>query len=135
MEVRMNLMVAFGTDDGKNLNTDHVGNAHFFLIYRFLDGREKSIEKKRNPKFQEDESLIHGDPAKAAAVGSVLQGVDVLVGKKFGPNIVRLKKKFVCVIVRADSIEDATEIVGANIDVIEAEKNKGEARSHLVLKK
>jgi len=131
----MNLLVAFGTDAGKNLSTDHVGNAHFFLIYRFLDGREESIEKKRNPKFQEDESLIHGDPAKAATVGSVLQGVDVLVGKKFGPNIVRLKKKFVCVIVRADSIEDATEIVGKNIDAIGAEKNKGEARSHLILRK
>jgi len=42
---------------------------------------------------------MHGDPEKAKATSSVLEGVDVLVGKKFGPNLPRLVRKFVCVVV------------------------------------
>ena len=131
----MSLLIAFGTDDGKNLNDDHVGNAKQFLVYRFSEGKEEFVEKRENPKFAEDESLKHGDPAKAANVGSVLNGVDVIVGKRFGPNIVRMKKKFVCVIARTDSLEDARKIVGENIAIIEEEKGKGEEGKHLVLKK
>ena len=131
----MNLLIAFGTDDGKNLNDDHVGNAKQFLVYRFSEEKEEFVEKRLNPKFEEDESLKHGDPSKAANVGAVLKGIDVIVAKRFGPNIVRMKKKFVCVIARADSLADAREIVSGKIAIINAEKTKGEDRKHLVLKK
>ncbi|MCD6423377.1 MAG: dinitrogenase iron-molybdenum cofactor biosynthesis protein [Elusimicrobia bacterium] len=135
MNKEINLLVAFGTDDGKNLNDNHVGKAKVFFIYKISNKGVEFIEKRDNPKFQEDETLIHGDPAKAAVVSSILKGIDVIVGKRFGPNIVRMKKKFVCVVARVDSIEDALDIVRKNIALIDAEKNKGEGRSHLVLKK
>ncbi len=130
----MGLKFAFGTDDDKNLSDEHFGNAKQYFLYRFFDGKEKFIKKRENPKFNEDESLIHGDPAKAAKVGAVLKGSDVLVAKRFGPNIVRMKKKFVCVIVRTDTLRVAMEIIKSNLGVIELEKNKGEQRKHLVLK-
>ena len=130
----MSLLIAFGTDDGKNLNDDHVGKAKQYFIYRFSDGAAEFVEKRDNPKFDEDESLKHGDPAKAEKVGSVLEKVDAIVGKRFGPNIVRMKKKFVCVIARTDTIEGALKLVEENIAKIEAEKVKGAGRSHLVLK-
>jgi len=130
----MNLLVAFGTDDEKNLNDDHFGKSKFFLVYRFSDKNYKFLEKRVNPKFEENESLIHGDPEKAKSVAGVLKGVDVAVGRRFGPNIVRMRSKFVCVVIREETIQEALEIVLENLDVIDKEKQKGEKRRHLVLK-
>jgi len=39
-QARTELLVAFGTDDGKNLNNDHVGMARYFYVYRFSNGKE-----------------------------------------------------------------------------------------------
>jgi len=129
----MELLVAFGTDDGKNLNTDHVGMAKYFYVYKFSSDKEELVEKRKNVEFKGDESIKHGDPAKARATSSVLKGVDVIVGRKFGPNLPRILKKFVCVVARTDTI-NAIKIVRSNIERILEEKNKGENRKHLVLK-
>lgn len=127
-------MVAFGTDDGENLNNDHVGMAKYFYVYRFWGGKEKFVEQRKNIGFKGDESMKHGDPEKAKATSSVLGNVDVVVGKKFGPNLPRLLKKFVCVLVRTDAISNAIEAVHSNIGRIVEEKNKGEDRKHIVLR-
>lgn len=130
----MDLLIAFATDDGKNLNSDHVGMAKYFYVYKFCSNEEKFVEKRKNVEFKGDESMKHGDPAKARATSSVLKGVDVIVGRKFGPNLPRILKKFVCVVVRTDTIDSAIKIVRRNIDRIIEEKNKGEGRKHIVLK-
>ncbi len=80
-----------------------------------------------------DESMKHGNPEKAKVTSSVLQGVDVLVGRKFSPNLPRLLKKFVCVVVRTEAISNAIEAVHNDMDKIVEEKNKGEDRKHIVL--
>jgi predicted Fe-Mo cluster-binding NifX family protein len=128
------LLVAFGTDDGENLNNDHVGMARYFYVYRFSGGKERFVEQRKNIGFKGDESMKHGDPEKAKATSSVLQNVDVLVGKKFGPNLPRLLKKFVCVLVRTDAISNAIEAVHNNMDRIAEERNKGGGRKHIVLR-
>jgi predicted Fe-Mo cluster-binding NifX family protein len=130
----MELLIALGTDDGVNLNNDHVGMARYFYIFRFSDGREELVEQRSNVEFKGDESMKHGDPEKARATSSVLQNVDVLVGKKFGPNLPRLLNKFVCVVVRTEAISDAIEALHANMSRIVEEKNKAENRRHIVLK-
>jgi predicted Fe-Mo cluster-binding NifX family protein len=129
----LKLLIAFGTDDGKNLNNDHVGMAKYFCVYEFSDGKEQLVERRENVPFKGDES-IHGDPEKAKATSSVLEGVDVLVGRKFGPNLPRLVKKFVCVLVRTDTITRAIEAIHNNMGRIAEEKSKGEERTHIVLK-
>ena len=129
----MNFLIAVGTDDGKNLNNDHVGMTKYFHVYQFSDGEEKFVERRENVKFKGDES-IHGDPEKAKATSSVLEGVDVLVGKKFGPNLPRLLRKFVCVVVRTNTLTIAIEAVHNNIDRIAEEMNKEDDRKHIVLK-
>ena len=129
----MKLLIALGTDDGKNLNKDHVGMAKYFYVYEFSDGKEQLVERRENVPFKGDES-IHGDPEKAKATSSVLEGVDVLVGRKFGPNLPRLVKKFVCVLVRTDTITRVIEAIHHNMDRIAEEKSKGEERTHIVLK-
>lgn len=127
------LLIAFGTDDGENLNNDHVGMAKYFYVYKFLNDKEVLIEKRKNVEFEGDESIKHGDPEKAKATSSVLEGIDVLVGKKFGPNITRLLKKFVCVIVRTESLSNAIEAVYCNMGRIVEEKNKEGDRKYIVL--
>jgi len=128
------LLIAFGTDDGINLNNDHVGMAKYFHVYKFFEEEEEFVEKRENVKFKGNESMKHGDPDKAKATSSVLQGVGVLVGRRFGPNLPRLVKKFVCVIVRTDTLKNAIRIIHQNIGKIIAEKNKGEDRKLLILK-
>ena len=130
----MELLIAFGTDDGTNLNDDHVGMAKYFQVYKFFEKEEEFVEKRENVKFKGDESMKHGDPEKAKATTSAVEGVDVLVGRRFGPNLPRLVNKFVCVIVRTDTLKNAIRIIHQNIEKIIAEKNKGEDRKHLILK-
>jgi predicted Fe-Mo cluster-binding NifX family protein len=130
----LKFLIAFGTDDGENLNNDHVGMAQYFHIYEFSNGKEKIVEKRENVRFTGDETMKHGDPKKARATSSVLQGVDVLVGKKFGPNLPRLLGKFVCILVRINIIAIAIEAIHSNMDRVVEEKYKKEGRKHIVLK-
>ncbi|MCD6569549.1 MAG: hypothetical protein J7L53_02480 [Deltaproteobacteria bacterium] len=130
----MEFLIAFSTDDGKNFNEGHFGMAQFFHVYRFSEGKEEFVETRENVKYQEDETLKHGDPGKANAVSSVLKDIDVIVGQRMGPNIVRLLKKYVCVVVKTNAISDAIQLVQANMERIIEEKNKGEDRKHIVLR-
>jgi len=111
-----------------------VGMAKDFYLYRFSNGKEELIEKRPNSKFGGDESMKHGDPEKAKATSSALMGVDVLVGKKFGPNITRLLKKFVCVVVKTDNLGTAIQIVQENMGMIMDEKAKSEERKTIVIR-
>lgn len=129
----MKFLIAFGTDDGKKLNNDHVGMAKYFYVYEFSNSKEELVEKRENLHFKGDES-VHGDPEKAKATSSVLEGVDVLVGRKFGPNLPRLVRKFVCVVVRTNTLTSAIQAVHNNMDRIAEEKNKESNRKHIVLK-
>ncbi|GAH34123.1 unnamed protein product [marine sediment metagenome] len=129
----MELLIAFGIDDGKSLNKNHFGMAKYFHVYRFSDDKEEFVEKRENVKFEGDESMIHGDPRKAKATSSTLQGIDVVVGRRFGPNLLRLLKKFVCIVARRETIDDAIQLVHDNMDKVIQEKEKGENRKHLIL--
>jgi predicted Fe-Mo cluster-binding NifX family protein len=130
----MELLVAFGTDDGVHLNDDHVGMAKEYLVYRFAADGEKLVERRRNSSYAGDETAKHGDPEKAKATATVLQGIDVLVGKKFGPNITRLLSKFVCVVVRTDDVDTAVKLVRSELKSVAESKNLGPDRTHLVLR-
>ena len=130
----MELLIAFGTDDGENLNNDHVGMAKYFYVYRFSNGKEELVERRENMKFKGDESMKHGDPEKAKATSLVLENVDVLVGRRFGPNLPRLVKKFVCIVVRTDTITNAIVAVHNSMDLIVEQKNKEDDRKHIMLR-
>jgi len=127
-------MFAFATDDGQNLKNDgHFGNAKYYSIYRISSEKEEFIEQRKNIKIEENEEDIHGDYNKAKAVSSVLDGINVLINKKFGPNIKRMKEKFVCVIARTESIKETINIVKTNMDKIIEEYKKGKNRKYLIL--
>jgi len=118
-------LAAFGTDDGKTLkNGEHVGMSKYFSIYRFSDDGQEFIEQRNNVKYREDKAKTHGDPGKAKATASALQNVDVIVGQIFGPNITRLRNKFVCAVVRKDTIEQAIQVLRENIAEVIEERDK-----------
>lgn len=136
-EIKDKLIIAIGTDDHKTIKSnDHVGQSVYFQIFEYSEGNLVLKETRENFKYKEDETRTHGDPGKAKATASVLTGVDVLVGKIMGPNIVRLKNQFVCAIIREKDIAAAMDIIKANICVIVQEKNKraGKEKSGIILK-
>jgi ferredoxin len=133
-KIEQDLLFAIGTDDDKTIKADdHVGMSKYFQIWKYAKGDFTFKDKRKNVKYKEDEERIHGDPGKAKATSSVLVNIDVLVGKMFGPNIVRLKKKFVCAVIREPEIKKATEIIKENINEIVEEYNKKE-RYGIILK-
>lgn len=126
-EITEELLFAIGTDDGEKIKSDdHVGMSRYFQVYKYSGGEFHLEEKRENSKYKEDEERIHGDPEKAKATASSLKNIDVLVGKMFGPNIERLKNRFVCAVVREESIEQAIRIMNENINEIIEEKNKAD---------
>lgn len=133
-EITEELLVAIGTDDDKRIKSDdHVGMSKYFQVWKYSNGELTFKERRENVKYKEDEERIHGDPGKARATASALKNIDVLIGKMFGPNIARLKNKFVCAVVREETIEQAIEMIKENINEIIEEKNK-EEKSGLILR-
>ncbi|MBN2186825.1 MAG: hypothetical protein JW732_05170 [Dehalococcoidia bacterium] len=63
----MELLIAFGTDDGKYLANGYAGDAKYFYLYKFSDNKEESVEQRRNIELKEDQSLKVGSPEMAKA--------------------------------------------------------------------
>ncbi len=132
-DIKEELTIAIGTDDGKIIKPDdHIGMSKFFQVWGYSNGKLSFIETRKNVKYREDEARIHGDPGKAKATTSALTNIEVLVGKMMGPNIKRLKDKFVAVIIREPNIKKATEIIKNNINEIIEEKNKKERKGIII---
>jgi predicted Fe-Mo cluster-binding NifX family protein len=130
----MELLIAFGTDDEHHLKADdHVGMSRYFMVYKISDSGHEFVERRQNSKYKGREDLAHGDAKKAKATTSTLEGIHVLVGRRFGPNLPRLLAKFLCVVVRTETIADAVRTAQANLNDVAAEDGKGEERKHLVL--
>jgi predicted Fe-Mo cluster-binding NifX family protein len=104
----MIIKIACGTDDGENFTQNHFGDSEFFLIYKY-DPKEKKIEFLEKIVNSSEDEEEHGSVKKAEKVSDILRGVSVLVAFTMGPNIVRMRKKFVPVISREKNISKAME--------------------------
>ncbi|NQT65731.1 MAG: dinitrogenase iron-molybdenum cofactor biosynthesis protein [FCB group bacterium] len=126
------LKVAFATDDGKTFMGRHFGDAEYYYIYEIDDENANFIKKIDNTTEEED---IHADPKKAKGISNLLldENVSVVVSKVFGPNIKRIKKKFVCIVVKEKEIEESINKICSNIGKIYEEWEKGKERKHLSL--
>jgi predicted Fe-Mo cluster-binding NifX family protein len=99
----MKVKIACGTDDEKNFTDNHFGDSKYFLIYEYNSESQdiKFIKKVNNGSEDEEE---HGDIKKAKGISGILQDVSILVAFVMGPNIMRMRKKFVPVISREKNI-------------------------------
>ena len=127
------IITAFATDDGKTYVERHFGDAAQYEIYEIGAESQKHIRTIINVT---DEEKIHADANKAKGVAGLFKkdGVQVLVSKKFGGNINRMKKKFVCILMNDPYIPDSIKTIQRHFEQIVKELEKGEERHFLNLK-
>ena len=128
------MRIACATNDGKHFTEKHFGDADKYLIYESKNNKFNLIDTIRNTT---DEEKKHADPGKAKSIVSLLleKNVDVGLTKVFGPNIKRVKKHFVPVMVSVDLIEDGLKEVQTAIVEVKHLIDLGENREHLDLRK
>lgn len=109
------MQVAFASNDGILLADSHFGDAKYFFIYE-INGKEyRFVEKRENTTGEE---LEHGDEVKARSITSILRDVHVLVSYRMGPNINRIKKRFLPIVSRHKRIDRNIEILNKNYNII-----------------
>ncbi len=130
----MKIITAFATDDGKSFIKRHFGDAYYYDIYKISASEAKFIKRIKNTT--EEDQDIHSDPKKAKGVAELLKNekVTTVVSKIYGPNIKRIKKKFVCILMNDKKFSECAKIIQKKIDIIINEWNKGEVRNHINLK-
>jgi len=103
----------------------------FLNLYEEGDRFLKRIENST----QEEEK--HGAIKKAKSVSELLKNVFVLVAFRYGPNIIRIKKRFVPIISREKNIEKTLNKVKLFSNKIksEIEKEKGIDKDIIYIKK
>ncbi len=123
--------VAFATDNGKTFMGRHFGDAEYYYIYEIDDKNAEFIKKISNTTEEEED--VHADPKKAKGISNLLleENISVVVSKIFGPNIKRIKKKFVCIVVKDEELDVGIRKVCESIGKIYEEWEKGEDRKHL----
>jgi len=128
------IIVAFATDDGKTFMDRHFGEADFYDIYEVLEDGANFV--KRIDNTADEEEGVHASPEKAKGVAHLLkrENVRVAVSKFFGPNIERIKRKFVCVLMDDASLDEAMKKFRKNLELIYDEWAKGEEREYISLK-
>jgi len=131
----MTFKIAFATDDGNSYMEKHFGDALHYDIYEVSQSESTFIKRISNTTEEEDEE-IHADPKKAGAITELLKkdGVQVVVSKVFGPNIKRIRKKFVCIFMNDAKIKTSISKLQNMLENISSEWEKGEERNFLNLR-
>ena len=130
----MKIITAFATDDGKSFIKRHFGDAYYYDIYEISASEAKFIKRIKNTTDEDQD--IHADTKKAKGVTVLLknENVKVVVSKIYGPNIKRIRKKFVCILMNGEDISDSVKTIQQKFDIIINEWEKGESRSYINLK-
>jgi predicted Fe-Mo cluster-binding NifX family protein len=129
----MELTAAFSTNDGKTFIDKHSGDARFFDIYKISETETTFLKRLENTAPEEKR---HADPEKAKGIGRMLkkERVQILVSKVFGPNIKRIKKQFVCIMMNDTNISDSLKVLQQKLPEIQTEWETGEERNILNFK-
>ncbi len=129
------LITAFATDDGESFIDRHFGDAEFYDIYEISAVEVKLIKRINNSTEDDDDEDGHGDPVKAQGVTGMLkkEGVNMAVSRVFGPNLKRIKKKFLCILAGKTSIEESLKILQKRFPSLLDEWNVGEERTFIKL--
>ncbi len=124
------MKVAFATDNGINFMNRHFGDALHYRIYEINEDKFQLVDSIENDTEEEEG---HADPKKAKNITNLLKEKDVhvVVSKIFGPNIKRIRKKFVCILIKEETIEEAVVVIQKNLPIIRKEWDAGEERNYL----
>ncbi len=111
------LRVCFGSNDGNNIATTHMGDTALFCIYDInADGEKSFVEQRDNIARQMD----HAKTDKMKAVLELLSDTQVLVARQRSPNFVRIaaQTKYQPVIVEVDEIQQALKLLSDRYSVV-----------------
>lgn len=133
------IRVAAATDDGRCFPPRHFGDARGYDLYDIGENAIRPVGRLMNSSGEEK---IHADPQKAQGVAGPLRkaGVQAAVSSVFGPNLKRVKKRFVCLVVRrgvtpeAAQIQPALREIQRRLEEVSAEWERGEKRSVLQIR-
>jgi len=122
--------IVFATDNGKTYIDRHFGDAEHYDIYEISSTEAKFVKRINNTTEEEE---MHADPKKAKGITGLFKDDDVrvVVSKVFGPNIKRIRKNFVCILMNDEMISESITKIQNNITAIKEEWEKGENRKHL----
>ena len=107
------MIIAVTTSDGMNLTKDHYGEGRYFILYRLENGKFTEYKRIGNTSSEERH---HGDDTKAKQIGEIVREADALVGIAFGPNIVKMRRRFAIVVSRILSIDETIRKLETRID-------------------
>ncbi len=127
--------VACATDDGSTFVGRHFGEAFHYDVYEVSPDHIRFLKRVDNTTEEDEE--IHADPKKAKGISGILKAeqIHVVTTKIFGPNIMRIKSNFVCVLSGSDEIEVGLLKIQQNLSRIHEEWEKGPDRSFLDFRK
>jgi len=105
------LTVAVASDDGRSYIDRHFGDAAGYSLYALSESGVKFLGRVLNTTEEDKDDEDHGDAEKARGIASILaeHGVQVTVSRVYGPNLKRIRSKFVCVIDQHGTMEQMLE--------------------------
>jgi len=132
----MKIKLACGTDNGSEFTNEHFGSSKYFLIYE-LNLETKDLEFLNKIENSTPEEEKHGDTKKAKSVSELLKNIFVFSAFRYGPNIIRIKKRFVPIISREKNIRKTLNKIKLLSNKIksEIEKGKGIDKEIIYIKK
>ena len=125
------IIAAIGLKNDDEITDRHFGDSVYFDIYELTQNSIKYIKRINNVKVEE---RMHGDPNKANAIGDLLKEANILVAFSMGPNILRMKKKFVPVIINTQDIKKVEKTLVVNFDKISKEVSRTGEKNYITLK-
>lgn len=82
------IRVALGSEDGKVIIDDHLGEAPYFYLYDVTEDVVAFVEKRINDAPEEK---VHGDPRKRKRVQEILKDSDVLLARQVSTSFIKMK--------------------------------------------
>ncbi len=125
------IIAAFGLKNDNELTDKHFGDSIYFDVYELTENSIKYIKRINNVKVKE---RMHGDPNKAGIIGELLKEADILVAFRMGSNILRMKKRFVPVIINTKDIKKVEKTLILNFDKISKEVSRIGDKNYITLK-
>jgi predicted Fe-Mo cluster-binding NifX family protein len=135
------VIIACATNDKKELVNDHFGEATWFMLFKLSKKNISEIKsiKNKTASESEEEEHSHGAAKKAKAIIEHFksENVDIFLSRQFGPNIKRIKKEVLPVIIRgSETIKSDLELCRTNFDtLLNRLAEPADSRKHLVFTK
>ena len=121
------MIIACATNNGQTFVDSHFGDADKYDLYEMKKEGYHFLKSVRNQT--EEEEGVHADPKKAKGIASLLKQHDVQIGvsRIFGPNIKRVAKHFLPIIISEKNIKEGLSLLLTQYEVITDALNEEKA--------